>query len=191
MTTNDKNKIKFGLKNVTLFEATDDGKTLTYGEPIKWPGASEITMEPVGEDYNGYFDDQLYISVSNSQGKSGKLTMAYLQPEIETLITGATIDENGGILENNENQGAHVALAFEFSGDTNKVRHVLYNVSFSRPSDGSSARSDKLDAQTTELEFTAMPNPYTGDIKYKAPQGHPMYESWFTAPVKPGDTPKA
>lgn len=189
--TKDGNKIKYGMKNVHLFKMTDDGTAVTYGESLPWPGASELSLDANGDALEAYFDDVLYERIENNQGYTGKLTMAYVQPEIEALIVGSKLDDNGGVLENSDNTGSHVGMSFEFSGDKNKVRHVLYNCVFSRPSDGSASRSDKLEAQTSELEFSAMPDPYSGDVKYKAPQGHPMYDEWFDHPVKPGDTPKA
>lgn len=184
--SNDTNKVKYGLRNVHLFEITDSGTKLTYGTPVPWRGATELTLDPNGDALEVYADDILYDKEENNQGYTGKLTMLYLQPEIEALLFGNVENADGVVVENADNHGSKVAMAFEFSGDNKHVRHVLYNVSFSRAGDGSATKSDKIDAQTAEFEFSAMPDPYDYKIKGKAAQGSAKYDKWFTAVYVPG-----
>lgn len=176
----DKNKVKYGLRNVHLFEITDDGKKLAYGTSTPWRGATELALDANGDALEAYADDVLYDKEENNQGYTGKLTMMYLQPEIEALLFGNEENADGVVVENSDNKGSKVAMAFEFSGDANHTRHVLYNVSFSRAGDGSATRSNKIDAQTSEFEFAAMPDPYDHKIKSKAAEGTAKYDDWFT-----------
>ena len=87
-TSNDTNKVKYGLRNVHLFEITDSGTKLTYGTPVHWRGATELTLDPNGDALEVHADDILYDKEENNQGYTGKLTMLYLQPEIEALLFG-------------------------------------------------------------------------------------------------------
>lgn len=175
----DKNKLKFGLRNVHLAPMTDTGLALEYGDVVKWPGAVELTLDPNGDALEEYADDLMYAKIENNQGYTGKTTMEYLTPEIDELLFGNKAGEDGVTIENTDNKNSPVAMMFEFSGDQNHVRHVLYNVSFSRSSDGSASRTDKLESQTSEFEFSAMPNPYTYDVKAKAPEDSAAYKGWF------------
>lgn len=185
-TSNDTNKVKYGLRNVHLFEVTDTGTALTYGTPVPWRGATELTLDPNGDALEVHADDILYDKEENNQGYTGKLTMLYLQPEIEALLFGNVENSDGVVVENADNHGSKVAVAFEFSGDKKHVRHILYNVAFSRAGDGSATKSDKIDAQTAEFEFSAMADPYDYKIKGKAAQGSAKYENWFTSVYVPG-----
>ncbi|MBJ7678863.1 phage tail protein, partial [Weissella confusa] len=56
----------------------------------------------------------------------------------------------------------------------------------SRAGDGSATKSDKIDAQTAEFEFSAMADPYDYKIKGKTAQGSAKYDDWFTAVYVPG-----
>lgn len=185
-TSNDTNKVKYGLRNVHLFEVTDTGTALTYGTPVPWRGATELTLDPNGDALEVHADDILYDKEENNQGYTGKLTMLYLQPEIEALLFGNVENSDGVVVENADNHGSKVAVAFEFSGDKKHVRHILYNVAFSRAGDGSATKSDKIDAQTAEFEFSAMADPYDYKIKGKAAQGSAKYDNWFTSVYVPG-----
>lgn len=187
-TTGDKNKLKFGVRNVHVVKATDTGTALTYeGKSIPWRGAVELTLDPNGDALEEYADDIQYAKIENNQGYTGKMTMEYLQPEIDELIFGNKPGEDGVTIENADNKTSIVALMFEFSGDQNHVRHVLYNVGFSRSSDGSATRSDKLEAQKAEFEFSAMPDPYNYNIKAKVPEGATPYATWFETVYVPSD----
>jgi phi13 family phage major tail protein len=176
----DTNKVRFGLRNVFVAPITDSGKALTYGTPIAWPGATEISLDPSGDKIVFNADDVVYWSADNNQGYTGKITLADIPEALETLLFGNKKDTNGVMIENADNTGSDVALMFEFSGDKNKLRHVMYKVSFSRSSIAGATKSDKVDVQTKEFEFTAVPDPYTMAVKAKATSDTTQYATWNT-----------
>ena len=52
----DKNKVRFGLKNVHVCSITEDAGAITYGKPTAWKGAKSLTLDPEGDtnSNNGY-----------------------------------------------------------------------------------------------------------------------------------------
>lgn len=176
------NKVTFGLKNTHYAVITDDGSKLTYGTPAALPGATELTLDASGDAVEFSADDTKYYTADNNQGYTGKLTIAKLTEAFEKDVLG--IDDSKGVSTENANaKMKRIALMFEFDGDQKAVRHLLFNVSLSRPGDGSKTKEDKVDVNTQELEFTAAPNPYSGDVKTKtnSTTTEEVYNAWYNA----------
>jgi len=176
------NKVQFGLKNVHIAEATDDGVNLTYAEPWRLRGAVEISLDPSGETNPFYADDTDFYDAVSNQGYTGKLTIATLTDQFREKILGDKYDDNGLLVESNSNKQSNFAMMFEFDGDQTQTRHVLYNVSATRPSLGGKTKEDKTEPDTQELEFTASPDPYTGQPKAKTTAKTPqaIFDKWYT-----------
>lgn len=176
------NKVTFGLKNTHYAVITDDGKKITYGTPAALPGATELTLDANGDGIEFYADDTKYFSADNNQGYTGKLTIAKLTEAFEKEVLGID-DTNGVSTENANSKIQRIALMFEFDGDQKATRHLLFNVSLSRPGDGSKSKEDKVDVNTQELEFTAAPDPYSGDVKTKtnSTTTEEVYNAWYNA----------
>lgn len=176
------NKVTFGLKNVHYAVITDDGQKLTYGTPAALPGATELSLDASGDAIEFFADDVKYFNADNNQGYTGKLTVAKLTEAFEKDVLG--IDDTSGVsTENVKAKIKRIALMFEFDGDQKATRHLLFNVSLSRPGEGSKSKEDKIDTNTQELEFTAAPNPYTGDVKTKtnSKTTAAVYDAWYTS----------
>lgn len=176
------NKVTFGLKNTHYAVITDDGTKLSYGTPAALPGSTELTLDASGDAIEFFADDVKYYSADNNQGYTGKLTIAKLTEAFEKEVLG--IDDSEGVSTENANSKIQrIALMFEFDGDQKATRHLLFNVSLSRPGDGSKSKEDKVDVNTQELEFTAAPDPYTSDVKTKtnSTTTEDVYNAWYDA----------
>lgn len=174
------NKVTYGLKNTHYAIITDDGTKISYGTPAALPGATELTLDANGDGIEFYADDTKYFSADNNQGYTGKLTIAKLTEAFEKDVFG--LDDSKGVSTENANSKIkRIALMFEFDGDQKATRHLLFNVSLSRPGDGSKSKEDKVDVNTQELEFTAAPDPYSGDVKTKTNSATPeeVYNAWY------------
>lgn len=180
------NKVMYGLKNVTLFPLTDDGTKITYDGPIKFRGAVSLSLDPEGDKIEFEADNTTYYTADNNQGFSGKLEMALMPFEVSSVVLGDVRDTNGVILQSMK-AGQAVAMAFEFDGDVKAVRHVLYNVTFSRPSENGETRGKKGDVKSSEFEIVAALHPYFNVAKSKtdATTNDTAYQSWYTKVYEP------
>jgi phi13 family phage major tail protein len=188
------NKVKYNLKNVhaaVLTETVTDGVTaFSYGTPKPIPGAVSIALDAEGESSPFYADGIVYFRSVTNNGYSGDLEIALIPEWFRTDILGETADSNGVLAEYaNSAEATKFALLFEFQGDVNGIRHVLYNCSCSRPAVGSQTKEETVSPQTESLTITCTPR---ADGLVKAKTGDDVesatYTGWYTAVYVPATT---
>ena len=157
-----KNKVKFNLKNVhaaKLTETVADGvTTFSYATPRAIPGAVSISLDAEGESSPFYADGIVYFRSVTNNGYSGDLEIALVPEWFRTEILQEELDDKGVLIEKSDNkESVKFALLFEFDGDINCIRHVLYNCTSSRPSIESETKEDTIEPGTETLSITADP----------------------------------
>ena len=176
------NKVKFGLKNVHYAVVTKTGGEITYDTPKPIPGAVSLTLNPRGERTDFYADDMLYYTSATNDGYEGSLEVALLPDAFKKDVLGYIEDTiNGALIEDANATPKNIALLFEFSGDVNKTRHVLYNVAVERPNMESSTKGASIEVKTETFNITASPAIDTGYVKAKCEQDGAAYDTWFDA----------
>ena len=176
----DKNKVKFGLKNVHYAPLTFNNGVPSYAAPIPIPGAVSLSLSVNGEPENFYADDGVYYVINNNMGYDGDLEIALIPESFRTGPLGESLDANNVLVERSDTQLAPFALLFEFAGDVKKVRHVLYNCTASRPNVEGNTKEESLEVKTETLTIKATPLP---DGKVKAKTGDitdsTVYDGWY------------
>ncbi len=189
-----KNKVKFNLKNVhaaKLTETVTDGVTsFSYGTPKAIPGAVSISLDAEGESSPFYADGIVYFRSVTNNGYSGDLEMALVPDWFRTEILQEALDGKGVLIEKSDNkESVKFALLFEFDGDVNCIRHVLYNCTSSRPSIESETKEDTIEPGTETLSITADPR---ADGLVKARNGDTTdattYANWYKSVYLPTET---
>ncbi|WML38705.1 phage tail protein [Neobacillus sp. OS1-2] len=179
------NKVVFGLKNAHYAVITEDvDGTYTYGVPVRYPGATALTLEPKGETTDFYADDILYYTSSTNQGYDTKLTVANVPEAFRKDVLGEILDETDKVLkEVNTAKSKKIAFLFEFDGDVKGIRHALYSCSVSRPGISSNTKTTSSEPGTTELSLVAGPRPSDGVVKISttADTVASVYDAWYTA----------
>lgn len=180
------NKIKYNLKNVyaaLLTESETDGAiSYTYGAPKAVPGAVSLSLDAEGDSKPFYADGIVYFRSVANNGYSGDLELALIPEWFRTDILQETKDAKGVLIEDNTHTSSvKFALLFEFDGDVNAIRHVLYNCTASRPSIESETKEDAIEPGTEKLSITADPRAdglvkaRTGDSTDSA-----IYAGWYS-----------
>ena len=179
------NKVKFNLKNVhaaKLTETVTEGvTTFSYATPRAIPGAVSISLDAEGESSPFYADGIVYFRSVTNNGYSGDLEMALIPEWFRTEILQEELDSKGVLIEKSDNrESVKFALLFEFDGDANCIRHVLYNCTSSRPSIESETKEDTIEPGTEKLSITADPR---ADGLVKAKTGDTTdattYTNWY------------
>lgn len=150
------NKIKYGLKNVYYAVATiaTDGSA-TYDTPVAFPGAVSLSLSAEGDRTPFYADDMEYWVGQVNNGYSGTLEMARATDNFKKDILGYKTGNNGVLLEDANADAVHFALIFQFAGDANSTRHVMYNCTASRPTVEGNTKGESIEPQTETIDISA------------------------------------
>lgn len=182
-----RNKIKYGLKNVYYAIATiDEDGSATYATPVRIPGAVSLSLEPQGDREPFYADDiEYFVSISNT-GYEGSLEIAMMPESFEKDVLKAIEDSKGVLFEEVDPEIVHFALLFQFAADKKAIRHCMYNCTAMRPNVESETKGENIEPRTDELDLRAgtIYNATLGkDIikaKTKSDTDATVYNSWFT-----------
>lgn len=178
---NEKNKVQFHVKNVHYALITEDGQGKeTYETPIPYPGAMELTLDPVGEAITLEADGYDYYSENTNNGYDGKFVTPVLPDHFAQTCLGETLNSVDKTLsESTDSKVRRFALLFEFVGDVHETKHVLYNVSASRPSFG--GKGSRKEFGSAEISLQARPSVALGMVKTKTTAETPqaVYDAWY------------
>ncbi len=138
--------------------------------------------EITSKDYLSLSDNSVYYVINNNAGYDGDLEVALITTDFATAILGEQLDSKGVLVERNDAETSQFALMFEFDGDKNHIRHVLYCCSASRPAtEGETTEESKsVKTETLSLKATALPS---GLVKSKTCEStdETTYNNWYNA----------
>lgn len=180
------NKVKYGLKNVYYAVATIDAatNTATYETPVAWPGA--VNFNATANDSSTTFraDNIDYWIGNANNGYEGDFESALIPDSFKKDVLGYVEDKNGVLVEDANAATVHFALLFQFEGDANATRHVLYNCTATRPAVSGATTADTIEPQTetATIKAIAIHNASLDKDVVKAsctPTQATQYNAWF------------
>ena len=176
------NKVRYGLKNVHYATVTfaSDG-TPTFGTPVAIPGAVSVNLSKQGDTYTFYADDGSYFELGDNASYEGDLVIALIPQSFRTAALGEALDGKGVLFEESNPTRGHFALLFEFTGDANAVRHVLYNCTAAENTLEGQTKGENVEVQTETLTITAKALPNGGPVKAKTGDttDATVYAGWY------------
>lgn len=174
------NKVMYGLTNVHYAVLTE-GATDTYATPVPIPGAVSLSLSPKGETTPFIADNSEYHTNVSNEGYDGNLVIAVLPEAFKTDVMGEIADAKNVVFEKSSATPKHFALLFEFDGDANAVKHVLYKCLATRTNLEGKATTKKEVAPTT-LNLQSRPNK-DGYVKgnSKSDTDATVLTNWYTA----------
>lgn len=182
-----KNKVKYNLKNTHYALLTEgENGAVTYGKPVPIPGSVSISLDAQSEISPFHADGVVYFKSVSNNGYDGELEIALVPESFYTDVLGVRLDGKKVLIEDMNVQPKSFALLFEFEGDQNGIRHVLYNCSSTRPSIESKTSEGTKEPVTEKLTIsaTALSNGY---IKAKSGDTTDTvtYDGWYDSVYMP------
>lgn len=184
------NTVKFGIKNVYYAVCTlASNGSGTYGTPVALKGAVSLSLEAQGDITTFYADDVAYYTSNANAGYQGDLELALIPDSFKKDVLGFAEDANGVLYENADAPIVYFALMFEFDGDVNKKRHVMYKCTSSRPAVASTTETNTKEPQTETITITSTPIYNASLSKYipkaSATPTQSCYATWNSTVYQP------
>ena len=177
----EENKVRFGLSNVHVGTVTLSDGTPSFSIPKKYPGAVNLTMDAEGETNTFYADNTAYYVTNTNNGYTGELEMAEVPDWFETEYLGAVASQEGLVVEISNPVQKLAYFMFQFEGDKNATKYIIYNTTFSRPSIEGNTKEDTLEPNTTTIPFTSVPlvTEFGNIVKSRVPVSSEKYAAFF------------
>ncbi len=185
----EQNSVRYGLSNVHVgLVETSENATITFTKPEQYPGAVNLTLDPEGEQSIFYADNIAYYVTNSNNGYTGEIEMAIVPSWFETKFLGS-IESNEGMIVETANVSQKMAyMMFQFEGDINATKYIIYNMRFNRPSLEGKTQEDTTEPDTSTIPFTSVPlkTEFGNIVRAKVPVSASNYETFFTdAPTVP------
>lgn len=180
------NKVIFGLENLHFgtFDQDIDGRT-TMGDPYHLAGAVRMSQEPNTEEVEFHADNKLYYKSTDDNGSTGEFEVAQFPDEFKVRFLNWVNMPGGGIAQKKDKRNATVYTAFEFKGDAQKRRGILWNVELGQITREYSTTEKTKEPVTATLPYTAIGDDFTGLTKLVLKPGDEGYDTIFTDPPAP------
>lgn len=184
------NRVKYGLKNVYYAVATiDSSNVATYGTPVAWPGAVNLSLDAEGGTTKFRADNIDYWVGQSNNGYSGDFESALIPDSFRRDVLGDITDTAGVMVEDAGAKTVYFALLFQFEGDDKNTRHVMYKCSATRPSVSGATTEEEIEPQTETLSLTATAihnSSIDADVvKARCLESDTPYSNWFDAVYQP------
>lgn len=190
------NKVKYGLSNVyysvvTETLTTTGTYTYSYATPVAIKGAVNLSLNQSGEQTVFRADNLDYFVTYSNNGYEGDLEVALIPDSFLTDVMQYQLDSNQVLYEANNRVPKAFALLFQFEGDQNARRHVLYNCKASRPRVASQTTDTTITPVTETLSIKASARLNDGVVKASTKlddTSSAQYTGWFSSVYTPVTT---
>ena len=148
-----------GLKNIHIAKITgkDRQGKYTYDTPVKLEGAKTFNTTNEVSENSFYSDDVMDYYSKNITSMTLEIELAYLTPEIESLLTGKTY-KNGALVSGASDTASSFAIMYEMTTLEEPIRRVIYDCVLSKDEQSSSTKTDSVDEQLVKLTGKAKPD---------------------------------
>lgn len=183
------NRVNWGLALSAWGKITRDGNgNDVYGTPIKFLGNRQVNWDPAGDLIKVFADGTVIYTGRQNSGYTGSMELTNIDDEFAKWVLSESVDSKNVQYEEKEPTVNRFYLIWEWIQDTKNTRHIMYNVTASRPSMSAttSGDNDTKTAQYRTLNMTAIPRD-DGIVKAstRVDVDSTTYNNWFNAAYVP------
>ena len=177
------NKVNWGLALSAWGKITVDANgNDVYGTPIMFLGDRQVNFSPSGDLVKVFADGTvIYVGKENS-GYTGSLELTNMDDEFAKWALSEEVDSKNVQYEIKEPVVNRIYLLWEWVQDAKNTRHIMYNVTVSRPDQNATTAgdNDSKTAQYQTVNLTAIPRA-DGIVKAKTrvDVDATTYNNWF------------
>lgn len=176
--------VRIGLDKLHFAVMTDE-ETYTTPKPI--PGAIEATITPTTNTATLFADDQADEVATSLGGIEVSLNVKDLPKEIYAELLGATITDDGVLVETKNDVPPYVALGFRSLKSNGKYRYFwLYKGKFQLSEETYATRTDTPEFQTPTITAQFVPRAKDGKWRARVDEDDTgvdpsVIQNWFNA----------
>lgn len=193
-----------GLRNLTFWPITGVTEgAITYGSPVKIARAITATLTPTQSEAMLESEDGVEDDISQVTGYGLAIDVSQINHAARAAIFGHQVDEDGGLIFNENDTPVWGALAFrtplttEGGSGTKYAYHVMYRGRFKEfPENFETRKRESMAIQThTGIQASFYSDEKTGNIRYVMREDHENFNTtkagaWFTTVQQPTLTPE-
>lgn len=183
------NRVNWGLAASAWGKITRDANgDDVYGTPVMFLGDRQINWDPSGDLINVYADGTVIYTGRQNSGYTGSMELTNLDDEFAKWVLSEEVDSKNVQYEIKEPPVNRFYLIWEWIQDAKNTRHIMYNITASRPSMSATTAGDgdTKTAQYRTLNMTAIPR-NDGIVKAstRVDVDNTTYNGWFDAAYVP------
>lgn len=183
------NRVNWGLAASAWGKITQDAQgNDVYGPPVRFLGNRQVNFDPAGDLIKVFADGTVIFVGRQNSGYTGSLELTNLDDEFAKWALSESVDSNNVQYEEKEPVVNRFYLLFEWVQDAKNTRHIMYNITASRPSMSAitAGDNDSKTAQYRTVNLTAIPRA-DGIVKAstRVDVNSTVYENWFSAAYVP------
>lgn len=183
------NKVMWGLAKSAWGKITVDAQgNDVYGPPIPFLGNRQVNFTPAGDLVKVFADGTIIFVGKENSGYTGSLELTNMDDEFAKWALSEEVDSKNVQYEIKEPTVNRIYLMWEWVQDSKNTRHIMYNITVSRPDSNATTAGDgdSKTAQYQTVNLTAIPRE-DGIVKAKTriDVDETTYTNWFNAAYVP------
>jgi phi13 family phage major tail protein len=186
------NRVNWGLAASAWGTITTDAQGHdVYGAPVMFLGNRQVNWDPAGDLIKVYADGTVIYTGRQNSGYTGSLELTNMDDDFAKYVLSESVDSKNVQYEEKEPYINRFYLVWEWIQDQKNTRHIMYNITASRPSMSATTAGDgdSKTAQYRTLNMTAIPRD-DGIVKAstRVDVDSDVYDAWFSAAYVPTGT---
>lgn len=183
------NRVNWGLAASAWGKITTDAQgNDVYGTPTMFLGNRQVNWDPSGDLVKVFADGTVIYTGRQNSGYTGSMELTNMDDDFAAWVLSEAVDSKNVQYEEKEPTVQRFYLLWEWVQDVKNTRHIMYNITASRPSMSAttSGDNDSKTAQYRTLNLTAIPRA-DGIVKAstRVDVDATTYNNWFNAAYVP------